>query len=378
MATDLTEEEDFASLVLSLKKRNPSWKGADIAAAVSSYEKKPKLKRDALRRKINRILKRGTAKRKIHIRVKTVRTEEFKVKVKQLIKLKKGRSQRKVTETLQNQDIKCSRRTVGRAIDDLGLKPFKQETTQDLSAANKEKRVECAKKLRKKFGTRKDRKWRWNSVINTDFSGIFTLAGFQNRRNTWIYAEKKKQIKAKLKAAPKQKFAKGLVFWGAITSYGLIPKNGPINITKWLQKQKLPGTRGKVYMTGELYALFLRTQVIPAIKKVVGNDLRNVIWQDDQDSKHRTVIAMDTINEFFEERIEREDGDAKFADVWPIENIWGLLKERIRGVTFKSQQALMTRINKEWKQISIEFCQSMMNKIPSRLLQVIEKQGEQI
>jgi hypothetical protein len=30
---------------------------------------------------------------------------------------------------------------------------------------------------------------------------------------------------------------------------------------------------------------------------------------------------MDVIYDHFEERIEPNDGDAKFADVWPIENI---------------------------------------------------------
>jgi hypothetical protein len=36
---------------------------------------------------------------------------------------------------------------------------------------------------------------------------------------------------------------------------------------------------------------------------------------------------MDVIYDHFEERIEPHDGDAKFADVWPIENIWGILKK---------------------------------------------------
>jgi hypothetical protein len=46
-----------------------------------------------------------------------------------------------------------------------------------------------------------------------------------------------------------------------------------------------------------------------------------VIFQDDQDSKHRTQVAMDVVYDLFEERIEPNDGDAKFTDVWPIENI---------------------------------------------------------
>ena len=81
-------------------------------------------------------------------------------------------------------------------------------------------------------------------------------------------------------------------------------------------------------MTGGLYSIFLREQAIPAVKNVVGNDLTHFIWQDDQDKKHRMNEPMNVIKEFFTERIEPEDGDAKFADVYPIEKIWGDIKRK--------------------------------------------------
>ena len=123
-------------------------------------------------------------------------------------------------------------------------------------------------------------------------------------------------------------------------------------------------------MTGHLYAEFLRDKAIPAVRKVVGDDFDNVFWQDDQNSKHRTQEAMDVINEFFQQRVEPEFGDAKLADVWAIENVIGMLKEKIRGVTFKTEQSLLNRVNKEWKKITLQQCQSMMDKIPTILLKV--------
>ena len=60
MATDLTDEQQLRSIVLGLKKLNPSWKPSKIADQLSSYENPPKLKRAVLRWKINQILKRGT------------------------------------------------------------------------------------------------------------------------------------------------------------------------------------------------------------------------------------------------------------------------------------------------------------------------------
>ena len=37
---------------------------------------------------------------------------------------------------------------------------------------------------------------------------------------------------------------------------------------------------------------------------------------------------MHVVNDFFEGRIEISDGNAKFADMWLIENIWGMMKEK--------------------------------------------------
>ena len=102
---------------------------------------------------------------------------------------------------------------VNRTIKEIGLKPFKRRKVQTLTPANPQKRVECAKKLRLKFGSIKNHKWKWDKVINTDFSGIFTFQAFQNRKNDVIYAENVDEIPAELREAPKDKYPKGAMFW---------------------------------------------------------------------------------------------------------------------------------------------------------------------
>ena len=64
MAEDLSEDEQFRSIVLGLKKLNPSWTASKIYNELKSYENAPKLRRASLVRKINKILKRGTVKNK--------------------------------------------------------------------------------------------------------------------------------------------------------------------------------------------------------------------------------------------------------------------------------------------------------------------------
>ncbi len=53
-----------------------------------------------------------------------------------------------------------------------------------------------------------------------------------------MWAEEGEEIKADLINAQTDKFQKGVILWGAISSQGLIPSRGPINITKWLEQQR--------------------------------------------------------------------------------------------------------------------------------------------
>ncbi|CAF3310887.1 unnamed protein product [Rotaria sp. Silwood2] len=378
MSTSISLEEQFRGLVLSLKEMNPTWMACDIADEVQSYENPPRLRRDALRRKINRILRRGTIKDKPRCGApRTVRTKQLKKTVKRLLHLTRGQSQRKVVSYLKRNNIKGEKTSVQR-VTKLNLKPFKLRKAQKLSRMKRVRRVACAKQLIKKFGARKARsKWQWNRIINTDFSGIFTIEGYYNSKNDVVYAENSSEISPNLRNASISKYPVGVMFWGAICTKGLIPQDGPINFTQWLRDQRPKNNSKRFYMTGELYAKFLDEEAIPAIAEVV-EDLDEFIFQDDQDSKHRTKVAMNVIADHFEERIEPDDGDAKFADVWPIENVWGMLKEKTRAQTFDNLDSLVDFISLEWQKITPEQCEAMIDKIPKRLAQVIQRDGNQV
>ncbi|CAF3138914.1 unnamed protein product [Rotaria sp. Silwood2] len=378
MSTSISLEEQFRGLVLSLKEMNPTWMACDIADEVQSYENPPRLRRDALRRKINRILRRGTIKDKPRCGTpRTVRTKQLKKTVKRLLHLTRGQSQRKVVSYLKRNNIKGEKTSVQR-VTKLNLKPFKLRKAQKLSRMKRVRRVACAKQLIKKFGARKARsKWQWNRIINTDFSGIFTIEGYYNSKNDVVYAENSSEISPDLRNASISKYPVGVMFWGAICTKGLIPQDGPINFTQWLRDQRPKNNSKRFYMTGELYAKFLDEEAIPAIAEVV-EDQDEFIFQDDQDSKHRTKVAMNVIADHFEERIEPDDGDAKFADVWPIENVWGMLKEKTRAQTFDNLDSLVDFISLEWQKITPEQCEAMIDKIPKRLAQVIQRDGNQV
>ncbi|CAF3480899.1 unnamed protein product [Rotaria sp. Silwood1] len=241
MSNIAQDKKQFRSIVLGLKKLNPSWQAPDISTFLQESEKPPLLKRHALIKRISRTLKRGT-------------------------------------------------------------------------------------------GEDKQRTGRPTTV---------------NRRNDGIWAEEGEEIPSSLINAPTEKFQKGIIFWGAISSQGLIPATAPINLTEWLRQQPSNGKGPRMYLTGELYGKFVAEKVAPAIQRAFENTHLQPIFQDDQDSKQRTSFAMTTIESFFDERISPEDGDAKFADVWPIERVWGAIKEKIRGKQFKNEAQRKKEIVKQ-------------------------------
>ncbi|CAF5069302.1 unnamed protein product, partial [Rotaria sp. Silwood1] len=140
----------------------------------------------------------------------------------------------------------------------------------------------------------------------------------------------------------------------------LFPKKSPIFIDEWLELIRPQGDDRPEKATKEL------------------GDLSNVIFQDDQDRKQRMQVSLDAVKYVFINRIEVIDCDAKLADVWPIENVWGILKEKLRGREYSHIEQLKNDIKKEWQKFSVSLCQQMMDKIPARLKLVINQGSNQI
>ncbi len=89
-------------------------------------------------------------------------------------------------------------------------------------------------------------------------------------------------------------------------------------------------------------------------------------------------MALDAVKDVFVNRIEPTNRGAKLADVWSIENVWGILKEKLRGREYKNIEDLKTEIKKEWKKFNVSVCQRMIDKIPARLKMFIDEDSNQI
>ncbi|CAF1301672.1 unnamed protein product [Rotaria sordida] len=76
------------------------------------------------------------------------------------------------------------------------------------------------------------------------------------------------------------------MLWGGISYQGLFHKQSPIFVDEWLELIRPKGgdSRKKMYFTGARYAQLIRTIIAQKANEEL-DDLRYVIFQDDQDRK---------------------------------------------------------------------------------------------
>ena len=89
-------------------------------------------------------------------------------------------------------------------------------------------------------------------------------------------------------------------------------------------------------------------------------------------------MAIETINKYFAQRISVEEQSSKMADIWPIENVWAILRQKLSGNEYENVKDLKQAIIKEWKMFTLELCNRLISSICRRLKAVVEKNGNQV
>ena len=54
------------------------------------------------------------------------------------------------------------------------------------------------------------------------------------------------------------------------------------------------------------------------------------VWQDDPATIHRCADTLAAVQERFNFRVPHDKQSAKMADVWPIENVWAIVKDKVK------------------------------------------------
>ena len=103
------------------------------------------------------------------------------------------------------------------------------------------------------------------------------------------------------------------------------------------------------------------------------------MWQDDPATIHRTPVALEACSAF-KTRVPHEIQAPKMADIWPIENVWAILKEGVKAKEPKSKAQLKKVITQVWRQMDRDkdMCKRLITSIPNRLKAVINVGGRQV
>jgi len=124
----------------------------------------------------------------------------------------------------------------------------------------------------------------------------------------------------------------------------------------------------KENLNGVLYSNILNDHIVDA------ND-KNMIFQDDNDPKHRSILVT---NWKKNKNISSLDWPSYSPDLNPIENIWAILKMKLRRCEIRTIDEFENSIKKCWNDISQNIIDNTISSMDNRIKELIEKHGDVI
>ncbi|CAF3941222.1 unnamed protein product [Rotaria sordida] len=193
-------------------------------------------------------------------------------------------------------------------------------------------------------------------VLNKRRHSIRNVAPKFNSKNDIIWSTSRQDADKHGGYFGREKFSPGIMLWGAIRY-------------QWPK-------RAKKTMNGTRYADRIRTIAYPAIMQQYRNQIP--IFQDDAARIHRTQAVLQQIDALFNERIPVAVQSPKFDDVWAIEIVWGIIREKLLDMKYLNINQLESQIKKIWQSISSQQCQSIISSMVRRTSLLTKNGGQRL
>jgi transposase len=243
--------------------------------------------------------------------------------------------------------VKVSSLTVRRALHKAGLGAVEKQAKPKLSPENIRACLEFAR--RHQYWTVED----WKRVIWSDETKINRFCS-DGRSWCWVRGDESqnpRQFKQTVKHG-----GGSIMIWGCMTSQGL----GCMC--------QIVGT-----MDQHLYKQILQDELIGTIE-LFNMDVERVVFQQDNDSKHKARIVQEWLNE---QPFEVLEWPPQSPDLNPIEHLWAALKRRLNRYERppNGMIELWERVQVEWYKIDKETCLRLVESMPSRINAVLKSKG---
>ncbi len=268
------------------------------------------------------------------------------VKKKKKVSLPKGRLRQFPQQAHAEQYFQktLSVNTIHRAIRRCRLKLYRSKKKPYLNMIQKRRRFLWAKAYLK---------WtvaKWKTVLWSDESKFEVLFGKLGRHVIWS-----KEVKDNPSCYQRsvQKPA-SLMVWGCMSACGM----GSLHIWK--------GT-----INAERYIQVLEQHMLPSRRRLFQG--RPCIFQHDNARPHTASITTSWLRR---RRIWVLKWPACSPDLSPIENIWRIIKRKMRQRRPKTVEQLEACIRQEWDNIPIPKLEQLVSSVPRRWQTVIKRRGD--
>lgn len=244
---------------------------------------------------------------------------------------------RDIANQLNKKGVEINERTLQRRLNEAGAKYNRPLSKPLLTENHREKRLEWAED---------QRTTNWDQVI---FSDETTIRMNSVKGLVWNLPGKKKIVRT-------VKHPIKVNVWGCFSARGFgrvvcFNKNLDANLMCDIYKYGL----------------------LPTARKHFGHD--STLWklQEDNDPKHTSKLAT---NWRMNNNVQKIDWPSMSPDIAPIENVWQLLKMKLRKKKLLTYQSLVSAIKREWKSLSPELAIKLVHSMNNRISQVIENDGD--
>ena len=253
-------------------------------------------------------------------------------------------SAKQVQGQLVERGINISARTVRRRLNEAGCKSVKPIRKPKLTSAMKLKRLQFARQyLNKPIEF-------WRTVCFSDET-IFECQS-ATRRRVWQTPGSQPVVREAVKHPTK------VMFWGVISSKG----PGRLHIVDGMMEKNQ-------------YMNVLSKRMLPQLLEWFGST-ENCVFMHDSAPCHKARV----VTQFLEtNHINVLPWPGNSPDLNPIENIWGIMKEKLSQITHTTKDQLISSVLRNWFRDD-EFQQKLQNSIdsmPRRLQAVVNAKGGQ-